>query len=299
MKNLKSHFRFHKKERNGIFSLLLLIAVLQTAYIGFRWLHNDDEYINTENTIAMNIYIDSIANASAVLKSKPLFFNPNYIDDRKGYLLGMSVEEIDRLLKYRKEGKFVNSAKEFQKVTMVSDVLLDSISSYFKFPEWTQKKNKSITTNKGITNKVIKIDFTETPNAIKKDINTVTKEELIVFKGIGNVYANRILAYRNKLHGFSIDDQLYEIWGMEEALITRLLEAYTVGTSPEIDKLDINSVSLKELSKNPYLTYSMAKSILIYRSKKGIINSFDELSQIDSLSVKIVKRLPLYFYIKE
>jgi hypothetical protein len=33
----------------------------------------------------------------------------------------MSIEEIDRLLAYRKLNKYVNSADEFQKVTLVSD----------------------------------------------------------------------------------------------------------------------------------------------------------------------------------
>ena len=36
----------------------------------------------------------------------------------------MSLEEIDRLLDYRKLNKFVNSKREFQKVTKVSDSLL-------------------------------------------------------------------------------------------------------------------------------------------------------------------------------
>jgi hypothetical protein len=39
----------------------------------------------------------------------------------------MSIEEIDRLLAYRKLNKYVNSADEFQKVTLVS------IGPYFKF----------------------------------------------------------------------------------------------------------------------------------------------------------------------
>ena len=48
----------------------------------------------------------------------------------------MSSEEIDRLLDYRKQNKWINSKEEFKKVTKVSDSLLDQISSYFKFPDW-------------------------------------------------------------------------------------------------------------------------------------------------------------------
>lgn len=53
----------------------------------------------------------------------------------------MSTQEIDRLLAFRKENKYVNSAEEFQQVTKVSDSLLKIISPFFKFPDWIQKKN--------------------------------------------------------------------------------------------------------------------------------------------------------------
>jgi hypothetical protein len=66
-------------------------------------------------------------------------FNPNFITDYKGSKLGMSVAEIDRLLNFRKTNQYVNSASEFQKVTQVSDSLLNTISPYFKFPDWVNK----------------------------------------------------------------------------------------------------------------------------------------------------------------
>ena len=45
----------------------------------------------------------------------------------------MSVQEIDRLLAFRKENKYVNSAKEFQEVTKVSDSLLSSMLRFLNF----------------------------------------------------------------------------------------------------------------------------------------------------------------------
>ena len=75
-------------------------------------------------------------------KPKMYPFNPNYITDYKGEQLGMSLLEIDRLLAFRENNKFVNSKDEFQKVTKVSDSLLHKIAPYFKFPEWVVKKDK-------------------------------------------------------------------------------------------------------------------------------------------------------------
>ena len=55
----------------------------------------------------------------------------------------MSLEEIDRLLAFRKTNKFVNSKREFQQVTKVSDSLLNKISPYFKFPDWVVQTKSS------------------------------------------------------------------------------------------------------------------------------------------------------------
>ena len=65
----------------------------------------------------------------------------------------MSNEEIDRLLDYRKQNQWINSAKQFQEVTQVSDSLLNKISPYFKFPDWVtnpkpQNRNTFIKYNK-------------------------------------------------------------------------------------------------------------------------------------------------------
>ena len=48
-------------------------------------------------------------------------------------------EEIDRLLKFRGQDKWINSPQQFQEVTQISDSLLAEIAPYFKFPEWVTK----------------------------------------------------------------------------------------------------------------------------------------------------------------
>ena len=78
-------------------------------------------------------------------KPKIFPFNPSFLTDYRGYQLGLSTEEIDRLLQHRKQGNYINSAKEFQKVTRISDSLLNTIEPYFKFPDWVTKKEANKT----------------------------------------------------------------------------------------------------------------------------------------------------------
>jgi hypothetical protein len=95
-------------------------------------------------------------------------FNPNFITDFKGYKLGLSVAEMNRLLAFRKTNKYVNSASEFQAVTKVSDALLQEISPYFKFPDWVNKSNSNSGYKKFETSKNEKI--------VTIDINKATLE---------------------------------------------------------------------------------------------------------------------------
>ena len=67
-------------------------------------------------------WIDSTAKSSL---TKPILypFNPNNLTDRRAYVLGME-PPIDRLLSFRKSGKWIHSAEEFKLVTGIEDDLI-------------------------------------------------------------------------------------------------------------------------------------------------------------------------------
>ena len=60
-------------------------------------------------------------------------FNPNYISLSKGYQLDLSLEEIERLHRFRNSGKFANSVAEFKAVTQVSSDWIIKHSPYLNF----------------------------------------------------------------------------------------------------------------------------------------------------------------------
>src|SRR5690606_17092386 len=130
---LKSHFTFKKKQRSGIVFLLFLIIFLLCVYWLVDFSEEDVLDLSSAEIVATQKELDSLRLVEIDnRKPKTYPFNPNYITDYRGYVLGMSNEEIDRLLQFRKEGNWVNSATDFQKVTGVSDSLLAVLSPYFK-----------------------------------------------------------------------------------------------------------------------------------------------------------------------
>ena len=283
MKILKSHFSYNERQRNGIFFLILLIILLQ---IGYYLIDFSPSQIVINNTKEMNSFIkemDSLEKLKEALNSpKRHPFNPNYITDYKGYQLGLSTTEIDKLFKYRAAGNFINSEKQFQQITGVNDSLLKKISPYFKFPEWVSKGNNIINKNNAIISDV------------KKDINMATLEDLKLINGIGDKLAERIISYRTKLKGFSLNDQLYEVWYLDIEIANKVLERFIVIKEPIIPKININKATFKEALSIPYLDYELTKKIFEYRDEVAEIQSIDELKKIDGFPLEKFNRIALY-----
>ena len=192
MEKIKSHFVFNRSQRNGILLLVFFISgyLVINYYVDFSKENLLD--INSKEVIAIQKELDSLRTIEVESKKPKVFpFNPNFLTDFKGYTLGMSTEEIDRLLAFRKENKWINSVEDFKKVTKVSDSLLNKISPYFKFPDWV--------TNPKLKNKYVKKRFKEKKFTQKIDLNLATQGQLEGVNGIGKAFSKRIIEYRNKL----------------------------------------------------------------------------------------------------
>ena len=277
MKKYTSGYSFWKKQQQrGVLALLLCCVILQIAY--FLVDVPSSSAFSQERVMALQEQIDSLkVQESEKEKQYALSsFNPNFISDYKAYILGISAEELSRLQSFREMGKYVNSAKEFQAVTQVSDSLLATIEPLMKFPDWVTKKKENYHSYEKKTEKII-----------KKDLNTASIEDLLPVRGIGEKLADRIIKYRVKVQGFSSKKQLSEIYGLSEDVITEVWKYFELLSMPEIIKLNINEVSKKELSKVPYLSYKEVDDVLIFRSERKTINSLDELKSIGFTPEKI------------
>lgn len=280
---------FTSDQRKGIFALLFLIVTLQLAYffIDFSVIPKEDE--GQQKWLSLQSEVDSMKVASKNKSENIFLFNPNFITDYKGYKLGMSVAEIDRLLEFRKTNQFVNSADEFQKVTKVSDSLLNAISPFFKFPDWvTNRKEKKEYQN--FPNKA----FAKKEKIILIDINQATKEDLIKIYGIGEAISLRILKQKEVLGGFVSMDQMSDVWGLSPEVIENLNSHFKINSLPEFKKIDVNNASLKELSQFYYFRYALAKEIVTYRSMNGDFKNIEDLTKIKGFPVEKAKTIALY-----
>ncbi|MFA9190373.1 helix-hairpin-helix domain-containing protein [Flavobacterium sp. FZUC8N2.13] len=284
-------FQFTKEQQRGILGLFFIIIVIQfvSFLVDFKTTPKVD--LVEQKWLAMHSEINVLENQLKQQTIKLYPFNPNFITDYKGYQLGMSVEEIDKLQAFRKENKYVNSVKEFQLITGVSDSLLAVIAPYFKFPDWV--KNKSLAKSAAFS-KTNPAYFSKKEKLIVKDINQATHEDLIKIYGIGDVISKRILKFKESLGGFVSMDQMKDVWGLSPEVIEQLNTNFKVGTLPSLKKIDINNASVKELTQFPYFKYSLAREIVIYRSSYGDIKNATDLTKIKGMSIENATIIALY-----
>ncbi|GGE95608.1 ComEA family DNA-binding protein [Flavobacterium limi] len=289
-KDIAQHLRYTSKQRKGIFFLLILIIALQLFYFFSDF--SQPEMINGEEQdwLALQSEVDSLKALNQGYERKIYPFNPNFISDYKGYKLGMSMEEIDRLLAFRKENKYVGSAAEFQKVTKISDSLLDAISPYFKFPAWVQNKKNFKNYSKEYTLQ----SFSKKEKIVVSDINQASKEDLMKVKGVGEALSVRILSQKESLEAFVSMEQINDVWGLSTEVIVELKKHFKVSSFPKIKKIPVNDASLKELAQFPYFRYALAKQIVTYRSMNGNIKNIDDLSNIKGFPVEKANIIGLY-----
>lgn len=362
MQPFRFFFHYSKEQRKGIIVLLLLIVIIQSLYFvvnAYNWQSDTAQSAEAKAWLAVQTRIDSLKERKAKYKPRIYRFNPNYLTDYRGYVLGMSTAEIDRMHAFRKTNKYVNTVEEFQEVTQVSDSLLKTIAPYLKFPDWLKhrKDNKEIEIYPfnpnyisdfkakliGLSKKelsrirkfrasgkwvnsakefqeVTKVsdsllktiepyfkfpDWVVEKNARNRisenktsqgviDINKATAKQLRTVHGIGAAFSKRILQRRKQLGGYVSMEQMDDFDKLSNRVKTELKQRFVVVGEPKISTININKASLNTLANFPYFNNAIAKAIIAKRTKKGRINNIVELTEINEFPLQKEKIIALY-----
>lgn len=285
--NNQNLFDYSSRQQKGLFFLLMLVIVIQ-GFVFFFPFHRFKKVKVVEIDKQLNYQLDSLRNLPKETNQlKP--FNPNFISDYKGYQLGMSVIEIDRLHQYRKKDQYVNSAKSFQNVTQVSDSLLSKIQTYFKFPDFVNKQSTKKINRTALKNKI---------PIVKKGINQIAVSDLLPLKGIGTGKANTLIKYRNKLGGFTFSKQLDEVWGLKSEDINEIWKYFEIQDKPKLYKTNVNEATAYQLSRIVYIDYKLAYSITSYRKEVAEIQNLQELKEITNFPKEKFDLISLYLQVE-
>jgi DNA uptake protein ComE-like DNA-binding protein len=204
-------------------------------------------------------------------------FDPNSADSITLSEFGFNSFQASNLISYRNSGGFFSAAEDVMKIYGVDTVFYSSI-----------KKNIQIKT-------APKNDFTRNEvkpvRVIKVELNTAGKPELMQLPGVGEVFAERILKYRDLLGGFYKKEQLLEVYNFPEETYNNITDNI-VADSSTIKKIRVNFANYSDLLRHPYFENEHVEALLDYREKNGPFNSFNDVLQSlpnDSVVIDAVK----------
>jgi DNA uptake protein ComE-like DNA-binding protein len=127
------------------------------------------------------------------------------------------------------------------------------------------------------------------------EINTADSAMLVRLRGIGPVFADRILKYRGLLGGYVNPIQLLEVYGMDSSRYHQIEDKIRVDPA-SIQKIAVNRAEFKQLLRHPYLDYETVKDIFNYRQRSGPILNADSLRKVIAYDPMFEKISPYILY---
>ena len=222
------------------------------------------------------------------------YFNPNEAPYPELLTLGFSEKIARRIINYREKGGSFKIRKDLYKIYDIDSSLVTELYNYIELPEKVKKSSVRKITYAESKKKpplVAKTKHEELPDF---DINKVDTSTLQTIKGIGSVLSKRIIDFRDNLGGFIIDDQLYEVYNLDSAVVMRLLTKMYIEDNFSPEKLFINQVNEKELAGHPYISWQQARLIIAYRSQHGDYRVEEDLLKVYAIEENDVQRIASY-----
>ena len=127
----------------------------------------------------------------------------------------------------------------------------------------------------------------------KVELNQADSLQLVALRGVGPVFASRIIKYRELLGGFYSVRQLLEVYNFPKETydqVSGLVDADTL----LIKKIRINFAPFRELLRHPYLNLNEVKELLAHKNRYGAFNSLKDVLASGALSEETFKKIKWY-----
>lgn len=210
----------------------------------------------------------------------PSKFDPNQYELKDWMQLGLSEKQANVVLKFTSRG--IKSNEDLKRVFVLSDELFELIKDSTYYPIFEKSENP-----------IKKSDTKTEKPKILVELNTVSQEDLVKIPGIGEYFAKWIINYRTRLGGFTKPEQLLEVWKIDVEKFLQI-EPYVMVNIEKISKLKLNSITIEDLKKHPYLNWNIANSIIKIRERKQGYTAIDEIKESVLIDEECFEKLKPY-----
>ena len=236
-----------------------------SSQVGKIYGMNDSIFAAIENYIVIAEKTDS-ASSNKINPEKPItgVFDPNSADYNQLIEFGFNRFQANNVINFRTKAGIFKNKIDLLKIYGIDSTFYKTIENYIQIEI---AEESMIVSSK--------------PVVIYIELNSADSTELVQLNGIGSVYANRILKYRELLGGFYSTSQLLEVYNFPEETYRKIEENISVDTV-FIKKIRLNFAEYSDLLKHPYFNKKQVEAILNYRNKNG---SFQDIFQLKSTGI--------------
>ncbi len=309
----KDWLSFTRKEQYGLVLLITLIAVFLAIRVVFSLVSKPAE-INLISEIEFSSEPASkpgVENKNSDNKKERKFsynffqFNPNTVSVTELSRMGFSPFVIVNWMKYREAGGLFKNKQDVGKIYGLDSLALKKIPEYIVFNSGGEQHSlqKEVILHKSEDSDGSRPEAKKKyPDSVKQklriDINRADTSKLQLIKGIGPVFSQRIVGFRKILGGFYSIDQLGEVYGFPPDLVESVRE-YLFVNPEDVQKIDVNSLSLRSLKAHPYISFYQAREIVEYRQKNGRVSGRKVLEEFSSFDRKSLEKVIPYLSFEE
>lgn len=314
--NIKEFFYFQKSDRQLLLLLLTMGVLIATLFViagnddtmtapspsdstaadnhspmdGFRQEHYPRRYpqgryphLSRQHDIRYAVPTESEGHLFA--------FDPNTADSTALLLLGLKPWQVRNIYKFRAKGGIYRSPDDFARLYGLTvgqfkrlKPYIHISSDYLPATAMATPRQPYSYHDRDTMRYPVKLKPTE-----KIVLNTADTTMLKKVPGIGSSWARAIIGYGERLGGYTRVEQLLDFEDFPEDAIQ-----YFIVREPHPRKINLNTLSLSQLKKHPYISYYQAKAILDYRRLKGNLTSLEQLRLLRDFTPESIERLTPY-----
>jgi len=302
---LKGLFDFSRRQQIGLlFFLLIVVSCLllirfhayfmplpesSVSPLDSAWLAHMDSLVVEKESFS---YESSEFTEKKTL-ADPFIFNPNEVSLADLQVLGFSLKQAESIDRYRSKGGKFRSPEDFKKMFVVNEFMYARLEHFLSFPENQSDDKYAYSEKKDWPKKE------EKSNRIYA-LNTVDSIGLEGLPGIGPIYAQRIIKYRERLGGYTSIEQLNEVYGLDKNPETvSLISPFLTVDGIPLTKINVNTATWAELVRHPYINKNIANSIIAIRLQHGPYKEVNDVSMSHLISPMVFLQIAPYLKVSD
>lgn len=297
---LKEHFELTHNEAKSALIFFVIILINLLLYYSYSTLT-----VNSQSEILIEDYgktelpepeerksnwVDYNTDKKSAKRFEKFKFDPNIASEDQLTRLGFPKYLTKTMIKYRSKGGKFKYKEDLLRIYSMKPDLYAAIENLVLLPSKMDKKVTDFEKQRVFSEPLKTPTFTKKEfSTTKFDINTADTSQLMQIRGIGKVFANRIIKYRDILGGFYAIEQVGETYGIDPNILPELKKLAILGS--QIKKIKINEL---DNFRHPYLKFNQVKVIVAYRKQHGNFKNVEDLKEIKILDDATISKIEPY-----